>query len=304
MLLPGCVDYAIRDSDVESLPPVVVEERFVQAPLPEIDVLFVVDSTGSMADEQASLAAAASTFLDVLDDLQLTYQVGVTSTDPADDGALRGRPWIITGGSDSGSESLATALQVGTASAPPAAGFHTAALALDDALGLNRGFRRAGAGLHVVFVSDGDDQSDTWLGGDPESAFLAVLEADEEESGRLARVSAVVGDVPDGCRTNANSALPGTRYAAVAEATGGIVESICAADFAAIATALGGAAADWPTRFPLQAAPVDGSALVEVDGVRVESGWWLDTVEPALVFNLAPPADAEISVVYTLAESE
>ncbi len=299
-LLSGCVDYTILDPDVEAVPPVLIDERFVQAPLPEVDVLFVVDSTGSMSEEQGSLAAAASTFLGALEALDLAYQVGVVTTDPLGEGALVGRPWIITDSAETPEAALASALEVGTASAPPAAGFHTAALALSDAAGANRGFRRAEAGLLVVFLSDGDDQSDTFLGPDPTGAFLDVLAADEARSGRAARVSAVVGDVPDGCRSDIGNAQAGVRYTAVADATGGIVESICAADFALVAASLGGAAAEWPTRFALREVPEAGSMRVEVDGARVDTGWSLDLAAPALVFEAPPAADAEIHVVYTV----
>jgi len=303
MLLHGCVDYRIQDPDVEVVAPVLVEERFVQAALPDVDVLFVVDSTGSMADEQATLAAAASSFLGALASRDLSYQIGVVSTDPLDEGALLGRPWILTADSDA-EAALAATLQVGTASAPPAAGLYTATLALEDAAGFNRGFRRPGAGLHVVFFSDGDDQSDAWLGDDPVAAFTAVLAAEAEESGRDARASAIVGDVPDGCRSDAGTALAGERYTALADATGGRVESICNADLSAVATALGEVAVEWPTRFSLQAAPLDGSVRVEVDGARLVDGWRVDTAGPALVFDAAPAADAVITVAYTLAAEE
>ncbi|MES2637966.1 MAG: hypothetical protein V4850_00725 [Myxococcota bacterium] len=298
-LLSGCVEYVVQAPDVEAVPPVVVEERFVQAALPEVDVLFVVDSTGSMADEQVALAGAAATFLDTLAGLNLAYQIGVTTTDPADDGVLVGRPWIVTASTENPAAALASALQVGAESAPPAAGFYTATRTLTDEQGFNRGFRRADAGLHVIFVSDGDDQSDLWLGIDPGSAFLTTLADQETSSGRVARVSAVVGDVPGGCGTE-----PAARYTALAEATGGIVQSLCTADFSAVAAALGGAAAEYATRFPLEWAPVEGSARVEIDGVRVESGWRLDLVDPALVFDTAPAADAEISILYTLVVEE
>ncbi|MDP2309994.1 MAG: VWA domain-containing protein [Pseudomonadota bacterium] len=295
-LVSGCVEYVVQAPDVEAAPPVVVEERFVQAALPEVDVLFVMDSTGSMADEQAALSGAAAEFLDTLGGLGLAYQIGVTTTDPADEGVLRGRPWIVTDSTEAPEQVLASALQVGADSAPPAAGLHTASLALADAQGFNRGFRRAEAGLHVIFVSDGDDQSDLWLGLDPASAFLTVLADDEARSGRAARVSAVVVDVPGACGSRTAA-----RYIAVAEATGGIVQSLCSSDFSVVAGALGGAAAEYPTRFPLGGTPLEGSARVEVDGVRVDGGWQLDRVDPALVFDVAPAADAAISILYTLA---
>jgi hypothetical protein len=299
MMLHGCVDYVIQDPDVDAVPDVLVEERFVQAPFPDVDVLFVVDSTGSMADEQTTLADAAAAFVGALASLDLSYQIGVVTTDPLDEGVLLGRPWILTA-ADEPDATLAATLQVGTSSLPPAAGLYTATLALRDAGGFNRGFRRAGAGLHVIFFSDGDDQSDTWLGDDPVSAFADVLAAEEAATGRVARASAIVGDVPDGCRSDAGSAIAGERYAALADATGGRVESICNADLSAVAEALGGVAVEWPTRFALQARPLDGSVLVELDGERLVDGWSVDADGPALVFDVAPAADAVIQVSYTL----
>lgn len=302
LLLVGCSEYVIGAPDEETLPPTVVEERFFQEALPRLDVLFVVDGTGSMEEEQASFADAAEDFVDTLDDLGVAYQIGVTSTNPAADGALVGRPWIITGAAEDPAGALADALEVGTTSPPPSAGLYTALRALSDVQGLNRGFRRADTGLHVVFLSDGDDQSDDYLGADPVGAFLAALDAEALASGRLARASAIVGDTPDGCSGPSGTAQPGARYVEAAARTGGVSASICAADFAEVALALGDAAVEWSTVFPLRAAPAEGSVRVEVDGARISEGWSVDAAVPALVFDAAPAPDAAIHVVYTVAE--
>lgn len=304
LCLIGCNEYRLGDPDAEVSEPVRVEESFVQAPWPGLDVLFVVDSTGSMAEEQQGFADAADRFVAALEGQGVAWQVGVTTTDPADAGALQGRPWIITAGADDAAESLAAALQVGTASAPPAAGLDSATQALTDLEGLNHGFRREDAALHVVFVSDGDDESGAVLGEDPVGGFEAVLDAEAGRTGRVARASAVVGDVPTGCEGANGTALPGTRYAAVAEATGGMVASICDGDFGDVADAIGELAVEWQRVFPLQAVPEPEGAEVEVNGVRVNEGWVFDLAAPALVFAAPPPADARIVVRYTLAESD
>jgi hypothetical protein len=88
----GCSDYRLGDPDRTASEPVEVTERFEQSAWPSLDVLFVVDSTGSMAEEQAGLAAASGRFLDGLVALGVDYQVGVTTTDPKDGGGLTGRP--------------------------------------------------------------------------------------------------------------------------------------------------------------------------------------------------------------------
>lgn len=303
LLACGLIDYGLQDPDSAAPTPVEVEERFSQASLPGLDILFVVDGTGSMAEEQADFADAAASFIDTLDEIGLGWQIGVTTTDPDDGGVLLGRPWIITPDAHAPAEALARALVVGTMHVPPSAGLDAAALTLADAEGKNRGFRRVDAGLHVVFISDGDDQSGAVLGADPTSAFIALLAADATRTGSVARASAVVGDAPGGCDGAHGSALPGSRYLDVAAASGGAAVSICDASFAEVAAAVRDLGVDWPTRFALQAVPEVGTVVVEVDGVRAD-GWALAVDPPAIVFDEAPVPGAEIVVRYRIARAE
>ena len=48
-----------------------------------VDVLFVVDNSGSMGDEQGTLSASFASFIDVLESQQVgaNYRIGVTTTD-------------------------------------------------------------------------------------------------------------------------------------------------------------------------------------------------------------------------------
>ncbi|MBM4391770.1 MAG: hypothetical protein FJ090_11665 [Deltaproteobacteria bacterium] len=301
-LLGGCdgLDYGFQDPDVTAPPEVWVEETLVQATAPPVDVLFVVDGTGSMEEEQEALAAASADFVDALVASGLEWQVGATSSDPVDAGSLQGRPWILTPLHAEAGAELADALAVGTSHAPPSAGLDSAALALADAEGENVGFRRDGAALHVVFVSDGDDESGSVLGADAATSFVSRLAEEAAETGQPASASAVVGDAPSGCDGGTGEAQVGTRYIAVAEATGGSVSSICALDFSGVADALGTLAVNWPTRFSLQATPVDGSVSVLVNGQR-ETSFSVDEAGPALIFASAPPPEAVIEVRYQLA---
>lgn len=298
--LPACSDYGLSDPDVAEAESVGVEERFEQVPLPGLDVLLVVDGTGSMAEEQAAFAADAEAFVGALDAMALAWQVGVTSTDPADGGDLLGEPWIIAPLTPEPAAALAGALAVGTGHAPPSAGLDAAALALVDAAGHNRGFRRDDAALHVIFVSDDDDESGAVLGADPVGGLVARLAAEGERTGHAAAASAVVGDVPGGCAGPRGQARAGPRYAEVAAATGGVVASICGASFAQVAEAVFDVAVEWTTRFALQATPVADSVRVTVDGA-LATDWSLEESPPAIAFAVPPPAGAVIVVRYDLA---
>lgn len=298
----GCSDWGIFSREEPAPDPVVVEEVFVQAPLPQVDVLWVVDDTASMGEEQAALGDAFGSFVDELDLLALAWQVGVVTTEGSGDmaGVLQGNPWIIHPDLEDPAGAFELAIDVGTAGAGPEAALGAAWLALSEPLvaGDNRGFRRPGAALHVVVVSDADDASQGVLGDDPATTFLAFLDQQAEATGAGAVLSAVVGTSADAC----DSAVPAETTIAVALASGGTVQSICAADLAPVAAAIGQAGITWPTTFPLQATPVADSAVVRVDGVRQDEGWTVEIDARLLRFDVAPPPAATILISYELAE--
>ena len=305
-LLPvACTEFRVGARQPELTPGVRLEERFVQAALPALDLLLVVDDTPSMAAEQAALAAALPRLADALADAGLAWQAGVVTTtmDGPQAGTLRGSPWILTPDTADLATALPDLARVGTAGAEPAAGLAALSAALLPPLrdGANRGFRRADAGLHVIVLSDADDRSDDLLGPDPVSAAAELLAAEAAATGRRAVFSAVVGPAPSGCSGPGGQALPAARYAALTAATGGTLASICAADLGPIADALAVEAAEYPTRFPLQARPRPATVRVSLDGAPVSSGWAVESSPPTLVFDAPPPAGATIRVRYEVA---
>lgn len=302
----GCIDYTVDDPDEVYEEPLRVEEVFHQAPSPRLDVLWVVDHTGSMADEQERLAEAFASFVDVLETYRIAYQLGVTTTagTGADAGVLRGTPWIVTPQVEDPAAAFGAAVRVGTEGLPPSCGLGAAWLALTDPLRTeeNRGFRRPGAVLHVVVVSDDDDESETLLGDDPASAFLDFLDAEETAFGGPVTFSAIAGDLPDGCTADGGRAQAATRYHEVATARGGVFGSICTADFSGLLASMAASAVVFPDTFPLQAEPEPASVRVTLDGTRQDDGWGVAEAVPAVVFDEPPPPDAEIRVSYVVRE--
>lgn len=302
LLLTACGEFGVSDKDEVVQEPIKLDETFIQAPLPKLDVLWVIDDTPSMSDEQAALSDALGAFTDGLDDVGLAWQIGVIRTDISgeDAGILQGMPWVITPALEEPGEALASASEVGLTGQPPEAGLAAAWLALTDPLltGANRGFRRSDAALHIVVVSDGDDASEITLGGRPDEAFTLFLSDEAQRTGQPAALSAVVGDTPDGCAGEWGSAQAGTRYVAVAQATDGVVQSICDPDFSEITTALGRDTVPWPVRFELTQRPVRDSLRVAIDERRQDDGWTLVLDPPAIVFDLPPAAGVQIRVQY------
>lgn len=282
------------ESSGAAVGPVVVEERFLQDPLPPVDVLVVVDSTASMEQEQRLLAEAFAALPERLEVAGVGWQLGVASMDMESEGRLLGEPWILTSGTEELMSRLAENLFVGLEGTGPEAGLAATLAVLDESgvAGLNAGFRRAGSTLHILIVSDSDDQSETWLGEDPVGAFLEALES---HGGGV--VSALVGESPTGCTGEHGDAASAERYLDVIDQTGGVHSSICAPSVEGFASLLEAQAPEQHT-FPLAHQPMhEAYATVTVNG-EVAEGWVLELEPPALVFVDPPVPGAEILVRY------
>lgn len=303
--LVGCNEFFINDREPVVTDPLVVTEVFEQQPLAKVDILWVVDTTQSMQGELVSLGEAGASFVDQVEGLGLAWQIGLVTMELGDDaGQLRGDPWIITPHTSDPAAAFADACVLATSPKAGEAGFAAATLALTEPLasGANRGFRRTDAGLQVVFVSDGDDDGDSsaLLGDAADQAFVDLLAEEAARTGREAQAHAIVGDVPDGCVGELGQALPGEHFGSVAEATGGVLASVCEPDLDPLLAEIGSASAAWPSSFELQAVPVASTVRVAIDGARQDEGWTL--AGSTIVFDEAPEARALIEVQYEPAQ--
>jgi len=314
LILAACVDYGVSDDDDQARDSLVIEERFTQSASPMVDVLWVVDNTASMAREQVTLAEDFEGFVAALEAEDVAYQLGVITTDvSADDaGVLQGVPWIVTPEHADPVQAFSDAVQVGIDGAGPEAGLAAAWMALSEPLisDENRGFRRPEALLHIVIVTDSDDHSDEALAdllGDGETAvdfFLEFLDGHHATSGLAPLVSAVAGEVPNGCYGLTGRALPADDYHSVVSATDGVFASICAGDMAPVVEGLGAASLIYADSFELQAVPLPGTVSVWVEGERSLEGWTWQDEPSAILFDEPPPPDASVVVRYTVREDE
>ncbi len=305
LLSSGCIEYAVGDEDEQYVESIWVTERFVQAPAARVDLLWVVDDTASMAEEQAALADGFDEFVAALESSDLSYHVGVVTTDASGDraGQLRGAPWIVTRESADPVADFAQAVAVGTSGTADEAGLAAVVAALTEPVvsDQNRGFRRPDAVLHVVVVSDADDHSEALL-ADPASEVETLLADAAATSGLPAMLSAVVGDEAVGCSGADGDAAPGDTYLSVARATGGSEASICDGALESILQKLAELTLAAPDHVQLQALPYQDEVRVLLDGERLDTGFTLDGLQ--LTFDAAPAIGVAIEVTYALAPSE
>ncbi|RME28461.1 MAG: choice-of-anchor D domain-containing protein [Deltaproteobacteria bacterium] len=290
------------------------------------DVLFVVDNSGSMSEEQNALATNFSSFINYALSLDVDFQIGVITTEVNDPetnqgnpprniypGVLvqaPGRPKIITNSTPDVPGSFADNVRVGTCcSDEQEAGLEAAWMALSpgyiDDPSKNGGFLREEAKLYIIIVSDEQDQSQ----GNPDFYvdFFSSIKG-YRNTERMA-VSAIVGDEPDGCGNGL--AESGSRYIEVANRTGGIFQSICTSNWAQALQNLGIDAFAAIREFPLSR-PADQSTItVTVDGSTVPKascndcdscpdGWvyYPDTNTICFGANYVPGRGAVIEVDY------
>jgi hypothetical protein len=243
-------------------PPGPQVDVFRQATVPVVDVLWVVDNSTSMVQEQQGLADNFSSFFKYLTGTGADYHIGVISTDVYDadqHGKLQGAVPIISQATPDAAEVYATNVQVGIGGKGDEQGFKAADLSLSEPLLStdNAGFLREGGYLFMIFVSDEDDHSF----GEPLYYLRKFKQIKGIGNDGMVNIAAVVGDVPGGCAT----AKSGTRYTELAQASSGISPSVCSA-FADSLDQLGFAAAGLKRNFSLSHTAVPASLTVYIKG--------------------------------------
>lgn len=291
-----------------------VEEVFTQGTISAVDVLWVIDNSGSMSGEVAALSSEFGVFIQNFINLGLDWQIAVVTTDMADpsqSGRFRGP--IISPTTPNPVAAFTNQANAGFNGSADEKGFAASQAALTAPLinsAAHSGFIRTGANLAVVVVSDEDDVSGNNPGVTSYSNWLESLKPDPT----MTTFSAVAG--PDGtftllpaCNTFATGASASTapRYADAVRRTGGIHANICNMAFDQVLTFLSFVAAGMQVEFDLQYAPSSvGLIEVEVDGQPVGfgafNGWSWDAATQRIRFNGSsiPGPGEEIVIRYPI----
>ncbi|MCK6550561.1 choice-of-anchor D domain-containing protein [Myxococcota bacterium] len=285
-------------------------QTFTTPPQRAIDLLLVVDDSGSMAEEQAALAQTAATLLAVADASGADYHIGVTTTDPGGNGAppagsLRGTPAIITAASATRVSDLQSAIDRGTNGSAVEQGLFGTAQAVTNPVllnGTNAGFLRANAELVVLVLSDEEDQSP-----DSVASYVSQLRTRPIGLAGEVRVYSISGG-PTGCSGVGGSAQAGLRYIEAATLTGGFDRSICDVNYTQTITEIATAVFESSGRvFPFASTPAPGSIEVFVDNVAIPArtgtvaAWGADYVDGNLVFSEtgAPAPTSTVRIEYS-----
>jgi hypothetical protein len=259
---------------------------------PPSDILFFVDQSCSMDDDQARLAANFSTFISELNTYSEDWQIIVANKDtgcnstsgvltPDVPGYISRFQSGVSDGSDGAWGFFYTE-----------AGLTVTSEAIEntDVGECNYGFMRADAMLHIIMVSDEPEQSPmAW------SHYVDKVVAKKGSAANV-KFSAIAGDYPV---STCASAEPGTGYYEAVTATSGVFLSICG-DWSDPATlSMLAAASVQQSAFELSATPVVDSVRVFVNGSERLSGWYFDGPTNTVYFESGIPDEGDrIRITY------
>ena len=277
-------------------------DEYLQEGNNSTDILFTVDNSCSMSDEQSALAVNFASFLQIVDALDIDYHLGVATTDIGDGGQLQGSVPIITPSTPDPGGTFSANVNLGINGSGIEQGFHNAWQALEAAVnnvGVNGGFLRDDAGLRIIFVSDEQEQSNSVMGWSAADyvAYYQGLKANPEH----VVLSDITGGMT-GCSGAGGSASSGSDYVNSTNMTSGISASICDPNWVSTLSALGWLSQSFADTFELSQTPVEDTIEVRLNTVPIFVGWLYDAALNAIVFDLdhVPENGDAIEIEYTV----
>jgi hypothetical protein len=251
---------------------------------PPSDIVFSVDQSCSMNDDVSRLANNFEDFINELSNYTSDWRVIVVNQDngcnhsgiltPSTTGfANTFKNTIQSGGGGSYTEALLTI---------------ASAAARQMSAGCNASFLREDAMLHFIMVSDEPEQSrGTW-----DQYVNEIISYKGNAS--LVRISAIAGDYPNGCGSNA----AGVGYYEAVNYTGGEFLSICSATWSGYMNKLAQASIN-QSDFALSATAVESTIVVKVNSNVNTKDWHFDSSSNAVVFDTNVPEGGDnVKITY------
>ncbi len=262
-----------------------------------VDILWIIDDSGSMGNEQDALAANFKSFIDQFITKDIDFKMAITTTDASStkNGKMVGDSSMLTRASAKGNQSafmnnFTKFVKVGTKGSGVEQGLRTS-VSFSDRYASS--FLRPDAYLAIVYISDEEDQSPLKV-----SEYLAKLQALKANKAMVKAYSIIT--VKD---YGFQDETIGKRYEEVSKATGGTVGDI-KQNFAPMLLDMGRRIVNLVDSFALVGTPYQNSVEVYVSGIKIETGFTYDAVSRSIKFNAdALPAEgSEIQIKYKVQE--
>ncbi len=274
-------------------------EKFKQASsqTKKLDIVWIIDNSGSMSDEQSALGSNFSAFIDEFITKDVDFKMAITTTD-ASSYEKKGR--MVTG-----SDTKLTSAKAKLNESQFKSDFRnlvkvgTSGSGYEKGLEASEGFMqkyasswmRSDAYLAVVVLSDEEDQSAKTV-----AQYTDYLKSFKAEAGLVKLYSIVDVNKTNCCQSGISTG--GERYMAASNNTAGVISDI-RNDFHNSLSAMGDQIINLLDSFALANDPVAGTLKVFVNGVQ-SNDYVFDAASRSIKFdsNHLPPVGAEITVTY------
>ena len=283
------------------------DELFIQESASAVDVLWIIDNSGSMEDTIRQLGNAMNTFINSFVNLGMDYQIAVVTTDmanPTESGHFMGP--IIKSSTYTPANAVnefRSQTSQGFSGSPDEMGLAASMAALSAPLvtGSNAGLIRSNATLAVVVISDEEDSSDYGSPAVNPPGYITWVKSLKSNPDDVT-FSGMVGPKSSTCGGGIQIVSAAPRYHQVINSTHGVWSNICQLDINPFLTHLSYVAAGLEFRFPLSDTPVNTSPsaiTVTVDGAAVPygaiNGWTYDATTNSVELHgdaIADPGEA------------
>tara|TARA_B100000700_G_C15055966_1_gene862838 strand:- start:3471 stop:5087 length:1617 start_codon:yes stop_codon:yes gene_type:complete len=275
-----------------------ITDSFNQDGTVDVDILFVIDNSGSMGSNQTNIKNNFDAFMNAFNAAGVSYQMALITTDSAD---FVGD--VITNATvDPVTEFNNQIDSIGTRGSAYEKGLwfaYESTTTGDASSSSPTGFFRSDARLVVVYVSDepdfshqtyGSGGSTTMVPADYSASLLSL-----KSSSDLVTAHAIAGDYPSGCTSNGGAQF-GDGYYDVVTDLGGTFMSICAADWSVTMDTLARESLA-QLGFALSDTPIEDTITVTVDGV-LSSDWSYEASSNTVIFTTAPADGSTIDINY------
>ncbi|HAG90449.1 MAG TPA: hypothetical protein DCL41_01170 [Bdellovibrionales bacterium] len=291
----------------------------------KVDILFIIDNSGSMSQEHQHLAQRIDGFMNLVKDLD--WQIAMTSTDPrtgkvvkGPDGAYRtwgdgefrsfdgldGSQFILKATEENlanAQNKIGNAIDMGTSGSGDERGISALSRALNKRIysPIHSEFFRSDSALVVILISDEDECSngkciDANSANKPQNLLNQVT--NEFGGQKIFKFHSIIRSPTNSTCTQAYGA---TYYNQMSLLSGGTVGSICDSDYSQILNDFGNRVIDLVNSVNLECAPedtdLDGHPNVNItlsDGSQISEGYKLQGL--TLTFDTAlPEGNHEIS---------
>lgn len=286
----------------------------------DVDVLWVIDtSSETMAVHQNRIAAKMGEFYDGLVANNANFRVAATTMNlgggggcetGSDNGELLGTVPVVTKSTPSAVVRLQDLLKRGGDGCNAEMGLEAMKIALERerVKGAASKFLRKDALLVIVFVMDDDDFSPGSLNS--YKNYLDNLKGENAEGEQKWIANSIgVTDLNDPlCTTYGSYSAKSVEVEALANISGGVVESVCSTDFSSYVNQINVRLKSVINRYKLESTPILDSLRVYINGVLIReddvNGWRYDAENRTIVLNgtAAPGPNDDVDIKYEIRE--